>query len=324
MVPVSAQPAGPVAGDAVRRYLDYLAVERGLAANTLAAYRRDLERYLRWLAAAGVADPALADPDQLVAYLGALRSGAAGVAYRASSVARGLASVRGFHRFLVAEELAGSDPSRRLGSPKVPATLPKPLTVDEVARLLDVVGADAAGLPDRLARARASRDHALLELLYAAGLRVSEATAVDIDELDLDDATVRVLGKGGRERLVPVGRSARAALRAWLDGGRPALARAGSGPALFLNTRGGRITRQGAWKLLRHHADRVGLADKVSPHVLRHSFATHLLAGGADIRSVQELLGHASLATTQVYTRVSPEHLRAVYDRAHPRARAVG
>jgi integrase/recombinase XerD len=318
-------PAGAAGLTAVRRYLDYLAVERGLAANTLAAYRRDLLRYVRWLEAAGADDPAAADEDLLVAYLGALRAGttAAGRPYRASSVARGLASVRGFHRFMVRERLAGSDPSRQLGTPQVPATLPKALTVEEVASLLDLVGADAGRLPDRLARARAARDQALLELLYAAGLRVSEATALDIDDLDLEDGMVRVLGKGGRERLVPVGRSARSAVAGWLGGGRPLLARPTSGPAMFLNAHGSRITRQGCWKLLRHHAGRVGLAEKVSPHVLRHSFATHLLAGGADIRSVQELLGHASLATTQIYTRLSAEHLREVYLRAHPRARSV-
>jgi integrase/recombinase XerD len=315
--------AGPAA---VRRYLDYLAVERGLAANTLAAYRRDLLRYVRWLAAAGVGDPAAADEQLLVAHLGELRAGtsATGRPYTAASVARCLASLRGFHRFLVSEHLAGSDPSRQLDTPRVPSTLPKALSVEQVASLLDVAGADAARLPDRLARARASRDHALLELLYAAGLRVSEATALDVDDLDLEDGLVRVLGKGARERLVPVGRSARRAIGAWLAGGRPALATPRSGPAMFLNAHGRRLTRQGCWKLLRHHAGRVGLADRVSPHVLRHSFATHLLAGGADIRSVQELLGHASLATTQVYTRISQDHLREVYLRSHPRARAVG
>jgi integrase/recombinase XerD len=304
------------AGQAVRRYLDHLAVERGLAANTLAAYRRDLNRYVRWLAAAGVADPAAADEDLLVAYLGALRSGttSAGHPYRASSIARGLASVRGFHRFLVREQLAGSDPSRQLGAPKVPLSLPKALTVEEVEALLGAVAGDEP---------QALRDRALLELLYAAGLRVSEATALDVDDVDLDDGLVRAFGKGARERLVPVGRSARAATQAWLVRGRPALARPRSGPALFLNLRGSRLTRQGCWKLLRHHAARAGLAAKVSPHVLRHSFATHLLAGGADIRVVQELLGHASLATTQVYTKLSQERLLEVYLSAHPRARSA-
>jgi integrase/recombinase XerD len=313
-------------GLAVRRYLDHLAVERGLSANTLAAYRRDLDRYVAWLAAETPdGDPAVAGEDELVAYLGALRAGRtpSGQPLAASSVARGLSSVRGFHRFLVRERLAGSDPAKALGTPRIPLTLPKALEIEEVATLLDVVAADVASARDRPARARALRDQALLELLYAAGLRVSEATGLDIDDLDLADGLVRALGKGSKERLVPVGRTARAAVGAWLADGRPVLVRPASGPALFLNAHGRRITRQGIWKQLRHHAERAGLGSKVvSPHVLRHSFATHLLAGGADIRSVQELLGHASLTTTQLYTKLGSERLREIYLAAHPRARA--
>jgi len=305
------------AAAAVRRYIDYLAVERGLAANTLAAYRRDLRRYTGWLAAAGIDDPAAAGEDDLVAFLGALRSGstAVGTRYRASSVARSLAAVRGFHRFLVRERLATGDPSRDLGSPRVPTSLPKALSVEQVEALLGAVAGDDP---------RALRDRALLETLYAAGLRVSEATALDVDDVDLDDGVVRAFGKGSRERLVPIGRSARRALGAWLVRGRPALAGPRAGPALFLNAQGSRLTRQGCWKILRHHARRAGLEGAVSPHVLRHSFATHLLAGGADVRSVQELLGHASLATTQVYTMVTADRLREVYLRSHPRARGTG
>ena len=312
-----AAPVGPVAGASVRRYLDFLAVERGLAANTLSAYRRDLHRYAGWLASVGIDDPGRAAEDDLVAFLGALRvsSTPEGTRYRASSVARSLAAVRGFHRFLVSERLAGADPSRDLGTPKVPASLPKALSVEQVEALLGAVAGDEP---------LALRDRALLETLYAAGLRVSEATALDVDDLDMQDGTVRAFGKGARERLVPVGRSARRALDAYLVRGRPLLARPRSGPALFLNAQGSRLSRQGCWKILRRHARRAGLEAEVSPHVLRHSFATHLLAGGADIRSVQELLGHASLATTQVYTRVTTDQLREVYLRAHPRARAVG
>jgi integrase/recombinase XerD len=308
--------AGAVDG-AVERYLDYLTVERGLARNTLAAYRADLARYARWLAAASVTDPAAADEDLLVAYLGALRAGStpAGRPYQPSSVARSLASVRGFHRFLVRERLAADDPSRELGTPKVPLSLPKALSIDEVERLLAAVTGDSP---------RSLRDRALLELLYAAGLRVSEAVALDVDDVDLEDGGVRAFGKGSRERLVPVGRTARTAIEAYLVRGRPALAGADTRGALFLGNRATRITRQGAWKLLRTHAARVGLADKVSPHVLRHSFATHLLSGGADVRSVQELLGHASLATTQLYTKISQDRLIEVYNRAHPRARFPG
>jgi len=313
---VPTAPLSPAAGAALRRFLDYLAVERGLAANTLSAYRRDLQRYAGWLAASGIDDPTLAEEEDVVAFLGALRAGATpvGTRYRASSVARSLAAVRGFHRFLVRERLAGSDPSHDLGTPKVPSSLPKALEIAQVEALLGAVAGDDP---------RALRDRALLETLYAAGLRVSEATALDLDDLDLDDGAVRAFGKGAKERLVPLGRSARKALEAWLVRGRPALASARSGPALFLNVQGTRLTRQGCWKILRRHAKRAGLESHVSPHVLRHSFATHLLAGGADIRSVQELLGHASLATTQVYTKVTPERLREVYLRAHPRARAT-
>src|ERR671915_421746 len=236
------------------------------------------------VAAAGIDDPGQAGEPDLVAFLGALRAGSTpvGTRYRASSVARTLAAVRGFHRFLVRERLAGADPSRDLGSPRVPASLPKALSVEQVEALLGAVAGH-----DRLAL----RDRALLETLYAAGLRVSEATALDVDDLDLEDGTVRAFGKGSKERLVPIGRSARRALEGYLVRAR--------------------------------HAGHAGLEAVVSPHVLRHSFATHLLAGGADIRSVQELLGHASLATTQVYTRVSAEHLRQVYLRAHPRARSA-
>ena len=314
---IATAPLGPAAGAAVRRFLDYLAVERGLAANTLSAYRRDLQRYAGWLAAAGIDDPGKAGEADLVAFLGALRRSTTplGTRYRASSVARSLAAVRGFHRFLLQERLAGADPARDLGTPKVPATLPKALSVEQVEALLGAVAGD-----DPLAL----RDRALLETLYAAGLRVSEATALDVDDLDLDDGSVRAFGKGAKERLVPVGRSARRAVAAYLARGRPLLARPRSGPALFLNAQGSRLTRQGCWKILRRHARHAGLEAAVSPHVLRHSFATHLLAGGADVRSVQELLGHASLATTQVYTRVTTDRLREVYLRAHPRARGSG
>jgi integrase/recombinase XerD len=311
---VPSAPVSPAAGAALRRFLDYLAVERGLAANTLSAYRRDLHRYAGWLAASGIDDPARAEEEDVVAFLGALRAGATpvGTRYRASSVARSLAAVRGFHRFLVRERLAGSDPSHDLGTPKVPSSLPKALEIEQVEALLGAVAGDDP---------RALRDRALLETLYAAGLRVSEATALDLDDVDLDDGAVRAFGKGAKERLVPLGRSARKALEAYLVRGRPVLASLRSGPALFLNAQGTRLTRQGCWKILRRHAKRAGLESHVSPHVLRHSFATHLLAGGADIRSVQELLGHASLATTQVYTKVTQERLREVYLRAHPRAR---
>ncbi len=314
--PVPSAPVSPAARAALRRFLDYLAVERGLAANTLSAYRRDLQRYAGWLAAAGIDDPSRAEEQDLVAFLGALRAGATpvGTRYRASSIARSLAAVRGFHRFLVRERLAGADPSHDLGTPRVPSSLPKALSIEQVEALLGAVTGDDP---------RALRDRALLETLYAAGLRVSEATALDVDDVDLDDGTVRAFGKGSKERQVPLGRSARHALGSYLVRGRPSLAGPRSGPALFLNAQGTRLSRQGCWKILRRRARHAGLEADVSPHVLRHSFATHLLAGGADIRSVQELLGHASLATTQVYTKVTQERLREVYLRSHPRARTA-
>ena len=231
--------------------------------------------------------------------------------------------MRGFHRFLVAERLAGSDPSRQLGSPKVPAALPKALTVEQVEALLTVVEGDVTSAPDAPARARAQRDAALLELLYAAGLRVSEATALDIDDLDLEAGSVRAMGKGGRERLVPVGRTARAAVTRWLEVGRPLLARPRTGAALFVNAQRTRLTRArcNAWSA----TGRSRRADRsrrpVTPHALRHSFATHLLDGERRPALVQELLGHASLATTQLYTQLTDERLLEVYLSAHPRAR---
>lgn len=297
----------------VERFLDHITVERGLSHNTVAAYRRDLRRYARFLAGRGLRDGALADGGTVAAFvshLSASRHG--GRPYRASSVARALAAVRSFHRFLVREGLAADDPSAGVVRPRIPRTLPRPLSVEEVVRVMDAPGADTpAGL----------RDRAMLETLYGAGLRISELVALDVDDADLEEGSVRVIGKGDRERVVPLGRYAREALRAYLVRGRPTLARASSGPALFLNQRGRRMTRQGFARLLATHAARAGIGKRVSPHALRHSFATHLLEGGADIRVVQELLGHASVATTQIYTLVTEEHLRDVFFAAHPRAR---
>jgi integrase/recombinase XerD len=227
-------------------------------------------------------------------------------------VARALAAVRSFHRFLIQEGDATEDPSTGVVRPKVPRTLPRPLSVDEVGRIL---GSPSGGTPAAL------RDAAILETLYGAGLRVSELVALDVDDLDLEEGSVRVIGKGSKERIVPLGRYAREALEAYLTRARPSLASRLSRSALFLNLRGGRLTRQGCDGILRSHVRRAGVAKPVSPHVLRHSFATHLLEGGADVRVVQELLGHASVATTQIYTLVTEQHLREVYFTAHPRAR---
>ncbi|MBQ1076678.1 site-specific tyrosine recombinase XerD [Micromonospora sp. C31] len=314
----------PALRRAVRGYLDHLTVERGLSANTLSSYRRDLERYLATLAVAGVPDLAAVGPGQVEAHLARLRAGdEEHPPLAVSSAARAASAVRGLHRFALREGLAGADPSRDVRPPTPPRRLPRALPVDAVARLLETAGSlTAAGDQAPLAL----RDRALLEFLYGTGARISEAVGAAVDDLDVGEGTVLLRGKGGRTRLVPIGGYAVEAVRAWLVRARPALAAAGRGtPAVFLNARGGPLTRQGAWTILRRAAERAGLsvdgAQAVSPHTLRHSYATHLLDGGADVRVVQELLGHASVTTTQVYTLVTVERLREVYATAHPRAR---
>jgi integrase/recombinase XerD len=299
---------------ALRGYLDHLAVERGLAGNTLSSYQRDLERYVRGLRARGVHSPAGVTEADVAEHLVALRTGDDDhPPLRASSAARAVIAVRGFHRFLAREGLTEDDPARPVRPPKLPQRLPKAIAVEDVERL---ISAADVGRPEL-----ALRDVALLELLYGTGARISEAVGLDVDALDLDSGAVRLLGKGGKERVVPVGRCAREALGAYLVRGRPALAGAGrGGPGVFLNARGGRLSRQSAWTVLRSAAARAGIPADVSPHTLRHSFATHLLDGGADVRVVQELLGHASVATTQIYTLVTVDRLREVYAAAHPRA----
>jgi integrase/recombinase XerD len=305
--------ADPVAGQ-IARYLDYLSVERGLSPNTLEAYRRDLSRYAAFLLMAGVGDATAADEAAVGSFVASLSATeyVEGRRYRASSVARALAAVRNFHRFLLREGDTDVDPSAPVVRPKVPRTLPHPLTVEEVARILSAPpDAETAGI----------RDRALLETMYGAGLRISEAVGLDVDDLDLDEGSVRVVGKGDKERVVPLGRFAVTAVESYLSRSRPSLARSRSGPALFLNLRGGRLSRQGAAIVLKKTAKRAGVHRRVTPHTLRHSFATHLLEGGADIRVVQELLGHSSLTTTQIYTLITGQRLREEYFAAHPRAR---
>ena len=300
---------------ALRSYLDHLTVERGLAPNTLASYRRDLRRYLAHLAAAGVTEPAAVTEGHVSSFLVALREGDEDhPPLAATSAGRAVVAVRGFHRFLLREGTVPTDAARGVRPPPPPKRLPKAISVEEVAALLDAAGADETP--------RAVRDRALLELLYGCGARISEAVGLDLDELDLEQGVVRLVGKGSKERVVPVGSYAREAVQGYLVRARPALAAAGKGsPALFLNSRGGRLSRQSAWTALRAAARRAGITREVSPHTLRHSFATHLLDGGADVRVVQELLGHASVTTTQVYTLVTVDRLREVYATAHPRAR---
>jgi integrase/recombinase XerD len=300
---------------ALQTYLDHLAVERGLAANTLSSYRRDLRRYLAHLAARDIGSPDQVTETDVSAFLVLLREGDdEHPPLAANSAARAVVAVRGLHRFLLREGGTASDPARGVRPPPPPKRLPKAISVEDVAALLAAAGAEETP--------RALRDRALLELLYGSGARISEAVGLDVDELDLGAGTVRLLGKGGKERIVPVGSYARDAVSAYLVRGRPALAAAGTGPpALFLNARGGRLSRQSAWTVLRATAERAGVRRAISPHTLRHSFATHLLDGGADVRVVQELLGHASVTTTQVYTLVTVDRLREVYATAHPRAR---
>jgi len=302
----------------VQGYLDHLAVEKGSARNTLESYRRDLRRYLQHLADRGVTDLAAVGEQDVSSFVVTLRSGDAErgmTALAASSAARALVAARGLHRFATSEGIAAVDVAREVRPPSGPKRLPKALSVDRVLALLD-----AAGGPADVAGPRQLRDRALLELLYSTGARISEVVGLDVDDLDTDNRSVVLAGKGGKQRLVPVGRPALAAVQAYLVRGRPALI-ARSQPALFLNARGGRLSRQSAWQVLQTAAARAGISTDVSPHTLRHSFATHLLDGGADVRVVQELLGHASVTTTQVYTMVTVDGLREVWVGAHPRAR---
>ncbi|BCB74437.1 site-specific tyrosine recombinase XerD [Phytohabitans flavus] len=302
----------------MRTYLDHLTVERGLSANTLSSYRRDLDRYVTTLTAGGVADLESVTPAHVSGYVAALRGGDADhPPLSAASAARATSAVRGLHRFAVREGLVAGDVSRDVRPPVPPRRLPKALDVSDVERLLAAAG-EASALE--------VRDRALLEFLYGTGARISEAVGAAVDDLDLDEGTALLHGKGGRTRLVPMGGYACTALRGYLGGSRIELAAAGRGtPRVFLNARGGPLSRQSAWTILHRTAGRAGLPVEgpraVSPHTLRHSYATHLLDGGADVRVVQELLGHASVTTTQVYTLVTVERLREVYATAHPRAR---
>jgi tyrosine recombinase XerD len=301
----------------VRSYLGHLAVERGLAANTLSSYCRDLRRYVAVLCGRGRASIDQVTEEDVRAFLVGLREGDADhPPLSAGSAARAVVAVRGLHRFALREGLTPADPAHDVRPPTPPRRLPKAISVEAVERLL----AAATG-PGGDGTARGLRDRALLELLYGSGVRISEAVGLDVDDLDLEEGFARVSGKGGKTRVVPMGDYARRAVEAYLVRARPELSGAGrGGPALFLNARGGRLSRQGAWMVLRAAAERAGLKN-VSPHTLRHSFATHLLDGGADVRVVQELLGHASVTTTQVYTLVTVQMLREVYATSHPRAR---
>lgn len=323
----------------INSYLDHLAVERGLSANTVAGYRRDLRRYADYLATEHVTEPTMITPTMITGYAASLAEGVPesgrvdhdddqqadqGPAWRypplaRSSAARALAAVRGLHRFAAEEGVTPDNPAARIKPPKPPRRLPKALPLDAVQALLAAPGTDTPA---------ALRDTALLELLYGTGGRISEIVGLDVDELsgllsEPDEVGgLRVIGKGSKERFIPLGSYAKKAVIEYLVRGRPDLARRGRGtPALLLNARGGRLSRQGAWLILQQTAERAKINTEISPHTLRHSFATHLLDGGADVRVVQELLGHASVTTTQIYTLVTVDHLREVYLTSHPRAR---
>lgn len=292
-------------------YLRHVSIERGLSANTVAAYRRDLGVYTAWLAERGIASPSqITTPhiSEFAVHLGSRDESP----LTSSSLARVLSTVRGFHRFLLDEGLVEQDVAHEVKPPKLSSRLPKAISVDQVSALLAATDGDSIA---------ALRDKALLELLYATGARVSEAVNLNVDDV-IDDDIVRLTGKGSKQRIVPLGSYARAAIDTYLVRARPALSvRGRATPALFLGMRGARLSRQNAWLIIRAAAERAELGIEVSPHTLRHSFATHLLAGGADVRVVQELLGHSSVATTQIYTLVTADTLRDVYTSAHPRAR---
>ncbi|KJE20669.1 site-specific recombinase XerD [Frankia torreyi] len=335
--PVPSQRGTP--GNIIARYLHHLEGERGLAQNSVLAYRRDLRRYLSHLSAHGLCSLDAVGEAEVAGFAAALRAGDdTHPPLAAASVARMLVAVRSLHRFAAEEGDVSEDVSRPVRPPTPPRKLPKALSVDQVTAVLAAAAGTAqagvAGVADRAEdpapaavepaeAVRRLRATALLELLYGTGARISEAVGLDVDDLDLEAAAVRLHGKGGRDRIVPLGRCAVTTLADYLRLGRPSLAGPRSGAAVFLSRRGNRLSRQSAWTVLRTAAAQAGV-DGVSPHVLRHSFATHLLDGGADVRVVQELLGHASVSTTQIYTLVTVDRLREVYATSHPRALGTG
>jgi integrase/recombinase XerD len=299
---------------AVLDYLSHLGVERGLAGNTLTSYRRDLRRYVDHLSGRGIDAPAAIGEPDVLAFVGVLRSGDADhVPLGAASTARAVVAVRGFHKFLLRERIVTADATAAVKPPRPASRLPKALPLSDVEAILAAAAEPGTTL--------AKRDRALLEFLYGTGARISEAVGLDIDDFDGAEGSVLLRGKGSKQRIVPVGSVAVAAVQDYLASARPILTSAKTpSAAVFLNSRGGRLSRQSAWTVLVKAAERAGITADVSPHTLRHSFATHLLDGGADVRVVQELLGHASVTTTQVYTLVTVEKLREIYATAHPRA----
>ncbi len=296
--------------DAVDAYLGHAAAEKGLAGATLAAYATDLRRLSAWAEAAGHDDPAAVRAEHLRGFLLA-----AAAELQARSRARLLSTLRSFFRFLVSEDLATADPTSTLLAPRAGRPLPSVLQLAQVERLLAAV---ASGEPAGL------RDRAILEVLYGCGLRVSELCGLDLTDLDPQEGSLRVRGKGSKQRVVPIGAPALAAVDAWLRGGRPAFGGKRPNAAIFLNQRGGRLSRVSVWTLLKRCASVAGIPGEITPHTLRHTYATHLLEGGADLRIVQELLGHADISTTEIYTHVDRAFVQEAYRAAHPRARRFG
>lgn len=291
----------------IQSFIDYLTVERGLAANTLDSYGRDLKQYCRYLEEGLKISARDASRTTVVAYLLHLQKQGRTTA----TIARRLAALKSFYQFLVQERLLADDPTADLESPKQQKKLPRVLTVKEVELLLN---------QPRTLLPSGRRDKAMLEILYATGIRVSELVSLDVDDVNLNLGYVRCVGKGNKERIVPVGSAAIRAVSSYLERAREELLREEDERALFVNHQGKRLTRQGFWKIIKRYAREAGISKPITPHTLRHSFATHLLENGADLRSVQELLGHADISTTQIYTHVTRGHLKDVYARAHPRA----
>lgn len=303
-------------GNLIEGYLRHISIERGLAKNTIDSYRRDLDKYANFLSQRGIVDTERISEVTILKFGEELSTT---LSLSSSSVARTLAAVRGFHRHLLFEGLVAQDPAATVKPPKLAKRLPKAISVTDIEALLQAAGPEVGTASDGdLIRLR---DRAIVELLYATGARVSEIINLDLDDL-IEPTLLRLFGKGSKERIVPVGRYAQISIEAYLVRTRPSLASLGkSTPALFLNQRGGRLSRQSVWQIIADAAERAHLPQEVSPHTLRHSFATHLLEGGADVRVVQELLGHSSVATTQIYTLVTVDALREAYASAHPRAR---
>lgn len=297
------------AGIALEDYMHFLRVERQLATNTITSYKRDLTDYIEFLIAMDIKSIEAATRGDVLLYLQKLN----GEGKSSRTVSRHISSIRSFHQFLLREKVTTTDPTTHLELPKIEQKLPRVLSMEEIDKLIET--------PDR-SKPQGIRDHALLEILYGTGMRVSELIDLDLDDIHLSMGFVRVFGKGGKERIVPLGNKAIAACTQYVNEARTRFISKQSGPidALFVNMRGGRLTRQGCWKLLKGHALKANIQKKLTPHILRHSFATHLIENGADLRAVQEMLGHADISTTQIYTHVSRSRLKEVYVKFHPRA----